>query len=76
MAYKESQYRQLLKRYTEILAETYAGKNLAANLSEVEEAVKGLTDIIFKEREKGDTPALDNMKNDFYYLKYEILERI
>jgi type II secretory pathway component PulF len=62
--------------YTSILAEVNEGKNLSKHLSDVEQAIADLDKIIIAGRNAGHvTAALEKVKNDFYYLKYCILEK-
>ena len=73
----EAEWKNLQLMYKSVLSDTLQSKNLQTNLDEVTKAITELDEIIKKERLTGKpTPSLDDIKNDFYYLKYEILERI
>ena|GEM_PF-3327709 len=73
----EKEWKHLQNIYASIYKDILENKNLEKHLKDVEDAIMDLDEIIKKER-TGDkpTPALDDVKNDFYFLKYQILERI
>ncbi len=69
-------WQKLQSSYTAILKDILEGKNLEVHLKDVESAIHEIETIIGAEISQGNaTPGLNDIKNDFYYLKYEILER-
>jgi hypothetical protein len=62
--------------YTRVRIETYQGINLDKNLAEVEETIKMLDDSI-NDAKANNSPiqGYENLKNELYFLKFEILER-
>lgn len=75
--FEETQWKNLQLIYKNILSDILENKNIEKHLKDVDTAINELEEIILKERSTGKlTLALDDIKNDFYYLKYEILERL
>ncbi len=65
------------ERYQAILSDVMAGKNLETHLQEVEEAIVEIDKLIgVAHLRKEDTSEYEKLKNEIYYLKYEILERM
>ncbi|HEV7330505.1 MAG TPA: hypothetical protein VGN63_05645 [Flavisolibacter sp.] len=63
--------------YNAILSDVLTGKNLQAHLREVEEAIEEVEKFIgLAVLRQEDTTAYEALKNQLYYLKYEILERL
>jgi hypothetical protein len=75
--FDESKAEKLKVIYKQILSDVLQNKNLEKHLKDVDGAIDELKDILSSERvKKGKpTPLLDDVLNDFYYLKYQILER-
>jgi UDP-N-acetylglucosamine pyrophosphorylase len=70
------EWQNLQNFYTATYKDILESKNLDMHLASIEETIKNLELSIDSEKAAGKaTPALDNIKNDFYFLKYEILER-
>ena len=64
------------EHYKRILLETLNNQNLEKNLEEVEEAIAEVDKLIKENQMQGKgTSTLSNIKNELYYLKYQILER-
>lgn len=64
------------EHYKRILLETLNNENLEKNLEEVEEAIAEVDKLIKENQMQGkQTSTLSNIKNELYYLKYQILER-
>ena len=64
------------EHYKRILVETLNNENLDKNLKDVEEAIAEVDRLIEEKQTQGKgTSTLSNIKNELYYLKYQILER-
>jgi hypothetical protein len=74
--FTEYHWERLKKIYTEKYKEILQNINLQAHLQDVEASIIELDEVINRERLNGPTPRLDEIKNDYYFLKYEILERL
>jgi hypothetical protein len=75
----EEQYydvKRLQDYYTQTLGEIFEGKNLSRHLISVQAAIDEVEKKILtmKENDKA-LSFFETMKNDLYYLKFEILER-
>ncbi len=75
MGFNTDDWEKIRNIYASIFKDIIEDKNLNKHLQDVNEAIIEIEKIISLESGKP-TPALENIKNDFYYLKYEILERI
>ncbi|NTS41904.1 hypothetical protein HRG84_13390 [Flavisolibacter sp. BT320] len=65
------------ERYNTILTDILQGKNLQPHLQEIEAAIKDVeTFIALAHLRQEDTKEYAALKNQLYYLKYEILERL
>lgn len=71
-----SNWRNLQNVYTSIYKDILENKNLEKHLEDIKVAISDLDEIIDNERKTKPTPALDEIKNDFYFLKFQILERL
>ena len=64
------------EHYKRILLETMNNQNLEKNLKDVEEAIAEVNKLIKENQVQGKgSSTLSNIKNELYYLKYQILER-
>lgn len=64
-------------RYNAILSDVLKGKNLEAHLHEIEGAIEDVEKFIgLATLQKEDTKEYESLKNQLYYLKFEILERL
>ncbi|OLY92463.1 hypothetical protein SAMN05444008_102424 [Cnuella takakiae] len=70
----EKDWKNAQNVYASLYNDILANKNLDKHLEDVEQAIKELNTIIAKEG-GAPTPRLDEMKNDLYFLKFQILER-
>ncbi|RYY65952.1 MAG: hypothetical protein EOO13_16480 [Chitinophagaceae bacterium] len=65
------------ERYNTILSDILQGKNLHAHLQEIEAAIKDVEKFIaLALLRQEDAQEYAALKNQLYYLKYEILERL
>ena len=73
----EAEWTNMQRIYQQFLVDILENKNLDNHLRDVNTAISDLENLIAKEKTVGrETPRLEDLKNDFYYLKYEILERL
>ncbi|RYZ24298.1 MAG: hypothetical protein EOO10_20520 [Chitinophagaceae bacterium] len=65
------------ERYNTILSDILQGKNLPVHLQEIEAAIEDVEKFIaLALLRQEDTQEYAALKNQLYYLKYEILERM
>ena len=65
------------ERYNTILSDILQGKNLPVHLQEIEAAIEDMEKFIaLALLRQEDTQEYAALKNQLYYLKYEILERL
>ena len=62
------------RMYLAVAKEIAEGKNLERHLKDIEGEIAKVEASIA--REKKPTPNLDSIKNNLYYLKWQILERL
>lgn len=73
-AFNEQHFKEV---YISVYKDILENKNLSKHLQDVEAAILDLDEIIVNERESGKTtPGFDSLKNEFFLLKFEILERL
>ena len=68
---------QLKEVYKSILADVLDNKNLQEHLENVEGGIAEVDTLITKAKQKNqNTEGYEVLKNELYFLKYQILERI
>lgn len=71
----EKEWKHLQSVYASIYKDILEHKNLSVHLKDIEQAIKDLDEVYDRASGKP-SPRLDEIKNDFYFLKYQILERL